>query len=259
MDNKTCSECKIEKTSTDFRICHDKRIGKSYLCSKCRECERKWSLARYHANKEICQQNNREYKEANKIQIKQKRQEYLERTKDHVQARYKEYCKKNKDKINQIARDYKAKNIHVQIKQCLTNRLRNLMSKQKRTEDYLGTSIDLIMKWFEFNFGNKYSWENRSTTWHIDHTIPVKAFDMDSNEDVFICFSWMNTMPLSRSENIRKHDSIQIERINHQIVQLRNFAQLHNLQNIVHPYLKLYADKANNLLQVQHNQIAGTP
>lgn len=67
MDAKTCGDCKILKPAMDFRTCHDKRSRKSYICSKCKECERKWSLARYHANKEICQQNNKEYKELTRI------------------------------------------------------------------------------------------------------------------------------------------------------------------------------------------------
>lgn len=133
------------------------------------------------------------------------------------------------------------------------------MSKHKRTEEYLGTSVDIVMKWFEFNFGEEYSWENRSKSWHIDHTIPAKVFNMNSDEDVFICFNWMNLMPLSCAENIRKHDGVQLDRIHHQMVQLKKFAKLYKIEDTVHPYLKLYADKTHCLLQAQHNQIAGTP
>jgi len=259
MATKECAKCKQTKMTDDFRIQTDKRYNTTRLCSWCKDCERQRALLRYNGNKQECQKQNKVYKETNKERIKEQRQKYLQENKDHVKQRYKTYCENNREKINQIARDYSKNNPHVQIKKTLNNRLRECLIKNKRTEQYLGTSIDVVMKWLEFNFGDIYTWENRGFEWHIDHTIPAQLFNMNNSEHVNLCFSWMNLMPLEKIKNIKKSNSIFHLRVLHQERQLRLFAKLHNLDHEVMPYIQKYAKYYGQLLAMQHDQIAGTP
>jgi hypothetical protein len=261
MASKKCGKCDQDLSVDFFRICHDKRGAKpcEYYCSKCKSCEKKAALEYYHNNKEKSSQSNKQYKRDNAEHIRELRKQYLEKTKEHVKERYKEYCENNRSKLNDLAKQYKDKHIHIQIHHCLSTRLRDLITKEKRTCEYLGTSIDTIMKWFEFNFDENLTWENRSSTWHIDHTIPANRFDMQNNDDISVCFSWMNLMPLDRKKNIAKSDKILMHRIFLQEIQLRKFAKKYELEAQVLPYIEIYKNTLFRILKSNTSKLRETP
>jgi hypothetical protein len=259
MDHVTCKQCNCSKKTSEFRICKDKKYAREYPCSWCRECEKAKSLKRYHEKKEACQAKNKEYKAAHAEEIKEKRKVYLEKTKDHVKQRYKKYCANNREKLNSIAKQYKQNHPHIQIHCCLSSRLRSLLAKGKHTEDYLGAPVNLVMQWFEFNFGDKYSWDNRSNVWHIDHVLPAVLFDMNVESDVELCFSWMNLIPLDKTYNLKKQGKLDFPRILWQELRLRQFAAKHNLQHIIDPFIKSYAEKVDKLSKCNTTKLREPP
>lgn len=84
---------------------------------------------------------------------------------------------------------------------------RNWVNKPARTEALLGCTIAEAKAHLEAKFTNGMSWENRST-WHIDHFVPIVAFDMRDLEEIQWCFNYRNLQPLPGRENLRKQATI---------------------------------------------------
>ena len=70
---KICRDCGVEKDVSEFRSIFDKRRGKSYLYSYCRECDRArsriYAKASYHRNPEKWKATSRAYHKANRFKI----------------------------------------------------------------------------------------------------------------------------------------------------------------------------------------------
>lgn len=84
---------------------------------------------------------------------------------------------------------------------------RNWVEKPERTEALLGCTIAEAKSHLEAKFVNGMSWANRST-WHIDHFVPIVAFDLRDPEEVQWCFNYRNLQPLLGRENLKKQATI---------------------------------------------------
>ena len=84
---------------------------------------------------------------------------------------------------------------------------REWVKKPARTEALLGCTIAEAKAHLESRFVNGMSWQNRSS-WHIDHFVPISAFDLRDAEEVRWCFNYRNLQPLSGRENLLKQDTI---------------------------------------------------
>jgi hypothetical protein len=52
------------------------------------------------------------------------------------------------------------------------------------------------------------SWDNYGTVWHIDHKIPVSAFNLRCEEDIKRCWALKNLQPMFADENVMKSDKL---------------------------------------------------
>lgn len=70
---KICKDCGTEKDTDEFRFRFDKRRGKLYCHSYCRECEkergRASAKAYYHKNREKAMATSRAYHKANRFKV----------------------------------------------------------------------------------------------------------------------------------------------------------------------------------------------
>lgn len=57
---------------------------------------------------------------------------------------------------------------------------------------YFGLDIESLREWVEIQFVNGINWENFGTAWQIDHIIPVSYFDVGNEEDLKLCWSFIN-------------------------------------------------------------------
>lgn len=207
---KFCKKCNTMKEESCFRTTIDKRGHRvlEYLRSICMECEKQEAKRRYYLNKEKQNQNSREYKKKHKEEIKIKRKIYLQENKEHTKIRYQNYCKLNREKINKNAREYRKNNISVRLRENFRNRILENIKKGKNTTEYLDTTIDNVKTWLEYNFQEDMNWNNYGSLWNIDHTLPINIFDLNQEEDIFVCFNWRNLMPMYCSENISKSNKL---------------------------------------------------
>lgn len=129
-------------------------------------------------------------------------------------ARERERRKYQKNKAGVIARVIRqqreryAKDSTYAMCQRLRARIKAAMrscgqSKSSRSMAYIGCTRNELVAHIEKQFAPGMSWANRRE-WHIDHIIPVSAFDLNTEEGQHAAFHYTNLRPIWAHENLRK-------------------------------------------------------
>lgn len=74
----------------------------------------------------------------------------------------------------------------------------------KSTRVYLGAEIIEIREWIQSNWLPGMTWENYGQLWVVDHIVPIRMFDVFSQEDMKLCWHYKNLMPLPKDDNLKK-------------------------------------------------------
>lgn len=57
---------------------------------------------------------------------------------------------------------------------------------------YFGLDHQTIRHWFELQFTEGLNWENFGSAWQFDHIIPVAYFNFEIEEDLYLCWNYIN-------------------------------------------------------------------
>jgi hypothetical protein len=57
---------------------------------------------------------------------------------------------------------------------------------------YFGLDIEMFRQWISLQFTNGVSWENFATAWQFDHIVPVAYFNLKDEEDLKLCWNFIN-------------------------------------------------------------------
>ncbi len=57
---------------------------------------------------------------------------------------------------------------------------------------YFGLDIETLRTWFELQFEEGLDWENFGKAWQFEHIIPTSCFDYSNEEDLRLCWSFIN-------------------------------------------------------------------
>lgn len=60
---------------------------------------------------------------------------------------------------------------------------------------YFGLDIENMRKWFEFQFLDGIGWGDFGEKWQFEHIVPVSYFDFDQEEDLKLCWNFLNLRP----------------------------------------------------------------
>lgn len=79
-------------------------------------------------------------------------------------------------------------------------------NKSSSYAPFFGLDIDNFRKWIEIQFDGKLNWENFSENWQFDHVIPVTYFDFSKEEDLKLCWNFINirVVPLDPEKHLAK-------------------------------------------------------
>ena len=185
-----------------------------------RAATKKWR----DANRESDMARDRAYKDANRELLRQKDRERI--AKDP--AKHNEKCRRwraeNPEKSREIVRKSAAKNREKTREREARRRAsspkfrliasvragvhRGLRLGEKRGRSsfaLLGYTQDQLVAHLERQFGPGMSWDNYGE-WHIDHIVPLKAFNFEKPEDLDFQKAWSlrNLRPLWADENHKK-------------------------------------------------------
>ena len=200
----TCSKCGIEKQTKDFAK------SKKYLKNYCKACDSKRASEYERNNREKAAISDKIYYDANINKIRKRSKDYSIKNRESISANKKIYFQSSKEKIydsrrKKIASDIKYKLNHsIRKRMCFS--LRGAKAGQ-RWEDLVGYSVDKLKKHLENQFSQGMNWSNYGKYgWHIDHKIPIRAFNFKSpeDEDFKRCWALENLRPLWAKENLSK-------------------------------------------------------
>ena len=197
MPKKICTKCHAEKPLEEYYPQAQCRDGRATICKVCtQETTRRW----FAANRERACENARRYNAANP----EKRRELRRRW----QAANPEKRKASLRKSNAKKRSTVAGQLSHLISVAMRTSLR--YGKQRRKwESLVGYDLNRLKRHLEKQFLPGMSWENRSQ-WHIDHKIPISAFNYEQPTDIDFkrCWALKNLRPLWKHDNLVKHTKI---------------------------------------------------
>lgn len=141
-------------------------------------------------------------KNYSKINSEKRHEYYLKNKEHHLSITKKNANKRRKENISfRIACNFK-----VGVLRCL-----KLSKEGKHTFDILGYSLQDLQKHLSKQFKEGMTWGNYgSGGWHIDHKIPISAFNFKSIEDIDFKKAWAlsNLQPLWARDNILKRNKL---------------------------------------------------
>jgi hypothetical protein len=186
IQKKACTSCGLEKALSDFPIDRHRRDGHREQCKACREqVKRAWKLSHTEnvkAYNKKSRENHRGYRKA--------------------------YCKKNPEIIKNARRNYVDSHRN-DPKTILHRRIsggvrRGLASGKagRSWESLVGYTLAQLRRHLEKHFLPGMTWENMGK-WHIDHKIPVSAFNFTAPDDIDFrkCWALKNLQPLWARDN----------------------------------------------------------
>ena len=215
---KTCKTCNQDKDLSQFRQYSNHSFR--YECKSCtNEYDKKRKKSKRASQRQntykICEMCNKSKNLNNFAKLKKnyKKNICLECYPKFLTNQKTEWCRKER-----------IRNPHYRIKKSLAARLRNVMNKgENKTLDFIGSNIQHLNRWLEYNFTNQMNWNNYGEYWNIDHIIPCAKFDLTKEEDKFLCWNWTNLCPMIAKENSSKKNNINQEQINYYKKRLQNF------------------------------------
>lgn len=57
---------------------------------------------------------------------------------------------------------------------------------------YFGLDIENLRLWFELQFTEGINWDNFGKAWQFDHIVPTTYFDYSKEEDLVLCWNFIN-------------------------------------------------------------------
>lgn len=78
---------------------------------------------------------------------------------------------------------------------------------------YVGLSRTDFREYLEYQFLEGMSWGNYCSEWVIDHIAPLPLFNLHKETDLCLCWGFLNMMPMWKSQNKIKGDSLDFAKI----------------------------------------------
>lgn len=197
-----------------------RRASDPAFLEKCREAGRKSrekrketvvkQVAEWKANnKEKVVEYNKQYAIDNKDAIKARRTVYKIEKKAEIFEKTQAWKDKNKERIKSYNKEYTAKRYKTdpifKLKINQRSRTRAVLKSNKKclTHELLGCSFEELKAYIESLFVDGMNWENMGM-WHIDHIIPLAAFDLSVEINQKLAFNYKNLQPLWAKDNLKK-------------------------------------------------------
>jgi hypothetical protein len=57
---------------------------------------------------------------------------------------------------------------------------------------YFGLGIEQFRNWIEIQFTEQLNWDNFGSAWQFDHIVPVAYFDFGTEDDLKLCWNFIN-------------------------------------------------------------------
>jgi len=202
---KTCTKCQTDKGLDEFNKDKSRADG---LFPQCKACVRVWK----QDNKEHLAAYAKQYKKDNYEAHLRARKAWRIKNRELLSKKQCEYYHANKEACLASQNKYYKKRYKsdpaFRISRLIRNRILYALDgkdKSAGTMELIGCTAEQFRKHIESQFLEGMEWNQRGK-WHLDHTIPIAAFDMENPKHQRYAFNWSNTTPLWASDNLTKSD-----------------------------------------------------
>lgn len=197
--SKCCRKCRESKSIEEF---YNQAKGRDGRQSTCKSCQNVVNSAWRDANRERVNNSRRRWRKNNPDKVKAASRAWWNNNPEYGKIRFQEH----REEIYAYARHRRKTDPEYYLRR----RIAELTSQMPKRKYHLG-SIELLgctpaeyRLYLENQFLPGMSWENRSE-WHIDHVIPLSAFDLNVHSELLEACNYLNTQPLWAQDNLRKH------------------------------------------------------
>jgi len=158
------------------------------------------------------ERSRRHYKQNKEVyKLRAKRQYEADKARHYQQGR--EWAAAHPEKAKAISKEVHRKyrstpkgNLSSTISKRMNESLRKGMKAGRHWETLVDYTVDQLKRHLEKLFKPGMTWENYGTVWHIDHKIPIAAFNFERPDDIdfHLCWSLKNLRPLEAKRNMSK-------------------------------------------------------
>jgi hypothetical protein len=168
--------------------------------------EAKRKIREWHkANKERVREINR--KSSLKPSCRAKKKAYRTKMRDKFKAYQKSYLERHPER-RKASMDRYNKTPKARVAAAVRSRLRRaLVSKTEPSRACLGCTAEFFKKYLESQFLPGMTWDNFGK-WHMDHIVPLSAFDLTDPNQMRVACNWTNIRPLWAKANLRKSSKL---------------------------------------------------
>lgn len=214
-EKRTCAKCGAEKLLQHFQKNSKVRTGRTKTCKSCAaEVARAW----HRDNRERHRAAMRKRAEEKPDVVAAEKASWQRQNRDKCREANRRYMERNPERLAETRRRSKEKarasprnRIAAAVAAGIRGALRG--KKAKRTFEMLGYTVEDLMAHLERQFLPGMTWDNYGLYgWHIDHEIPLSAFNYQTPEDIDFHRAWglKNLRPLWASENLSKSNKLSV-------------------------------------------------
>jgi hypothetical protein len=95
----------------------------------------------------------------------------------------------------------------------ISGRIRKILKGERHKVSFRNGIVKFtdaeLMDHLSKQFQPGMTWRNYGDVWHIDHKIPVRAFNLECAHDIKRCWSLENLQPLFIEDNLRKGGNLE--------------------------------------------------
>lgn len=202
---KKCSGCKDRKTFDQFG---KHTASKDGLKSRCKECRNADGREYAAAHRDKNNARSRKWETDNPVRARATKRKSNAKNSDKIVAYNRNYAAANREGLKSYQRERYAEDTVYKLTQILRSRLTAAIrnkSKRGSAVKLLGCSIEDAMIHLENQFAEGMSWANHSLRgWHIDHIVPLSAFNLEDPTELAAACHYTNLQPLWATDNISK-------------------------------------------------------
>jgi hypothetical protein len=202
-EKQICLKCKNEHPTTKqyFHVDKSRKSGFQPICKECAKIKiRKWYSK--PESRILVKENGKAYYEKNRDKILAECAEY------RVQPHVKEQRNRRQRRLRRTDPKFRlSSSIGTLMRRSLTNGY-----KHSHWENLVDYTVDDLKRHIERKFKDGMTWEKLlNGEIHIDHKIPISAFNYKSPDDIDFrkCWALENLQPMWAKENIRKGNKLE--------------------------------------------------
>lgn len=205
---KVCDRCHKSLPLSCF--CKNRR-QKDGLNTWCRECAKEYKEKYYNAHKEEISRKSAERYKLHAEEVKARVRAYWAENREILNKKALEYQKANREQVYARQNAWAKKKRETDIQFRLRYKIRKNLASFIRGKAFrafglpeLGCSLEEFKAHIISKFSDGMTWESYGLTWTVDHIVPLTAFDLTDQKQLEKACNYLNTQPLSASDNTKK-------------------------------------------------------